>query len=380
MLQGGQKMSEIHFQHVTKIFGRKVEAVKDLSFIIEDGEYISLIGPSGCGKTTTLRLLAGTIMPTKGRIFFDNTAMENISIQDRNIGFVFQHFAIFPHMNIWENVAYGPTVRGRSKKDIEDLVEKALKSLQLTDKAELYPISLSAPDWQKTALARVLASESRILLLDEPLGALDQKIREEFQVFLRNLVKKERLTAIHVTHDQAEALTISDRVVVMNKGRLVQMGSPTDLLFTPNNIFASFFVGESDFLVGVVVDDREKYSEVKVGNNIIKVNNMGIERGKRVVVAIRREFFQIEKIFVKDKIRQDSQLNSLPGVVIQDQFLGLLKRIKIKLENQQIIEAKIHAKNPIHFKEHDNVRVIIDPDTARSFSYPKEGIVSALEM
>ncbi|MCK4844579.1 MAG: TOBE domain-containing protein, partial [Candidatus Heimdallarchaeota archaeon] len=185
---------------------------------------------------------------------------------------------------------------------------------------------------------------------------------------------------IHVTHDQAEALTISDRVVVMNKGRLVQIGAPTDLLFTPNNIFTSFFVGESDFLVGVVIDDRQKYSEVKVGNNIIKVSNMGIERGKRVVVAIRREFFQIEKVSVEDKTRQDSKINSLPGVVIQDQFLGLLKRIKIKLENQQIIEAKIHAKNPIHFKEHDNVRVIIDPDSARSFSYPKEGIISALEM
>ena len=131
-------MSEIRFQHVTKIFGRSVEAVKDLSFVIEDGEYVSLIGPSGCGKTTTLRLLAGTTTPTKGQIFFNDKPVENISIQDRNIGFVFQHFAIFPHMTVSENIAYSPTVRGRSRTDIEELVENALKAVQLTVKWKLF--------------------------------------------------------------------------------------------------------------------------------------------------------------------------------------------------------------------------------------------------
>ncbi|MCE7741448.1 MAG: ABC transporter ATP-binding protein [Candidatus Heimdallarchaeota archaeon] len=370
-------MSDIRFQHVTKIFGRKVEAVKDLSFIINDGEYVSLIGPSGCGKTTALRLLAGTILPTKGQIFFDDKHMENVSIQDRNIGFVFQHFAIFPHMTVWENVAYGPTVRGRHKKDIESLVENALKSVQISSKAELYPPTLSAPDWQKTALARVLASEARILLLDEPLGALDQKIREEFQVFLRDLVKREKLTAIHVTHDQAEALTISDKVAVMNKGELIQLGSPTDLIYNPNHIFTSFFVGESDFLEGVVINDEEKESEVKIGQSIIRTHNTGVSKGKRVAVAVRREFFQLEKITKDaDKITN----NYINGTIIQDQFLGLLRRVRVRLENQQIIEAKIHAKYPIHFNENESVKVGFDSSLSRCFDYPKEGIIAALEM
>ncbi len=371
-------MTEIRFQHVTKIFGRKVEAVKDLSFVIEDGEYISLIGPSGCGKTTTLRLFAGTILPTQGQIFFDEQAMENVSIQDRNIGFVFQHFAIFPHMTTWENVAYSPTVKGRSKSEIEDLVEAALKSVQLSDKADLYPETLSAPDWQKTALARVLASEARILLLDEPLGALDQKIREEFQVFLRKLVKKEKLTAIHVTHDQAEALSISDRVAVLNKGELVQIGTPTDLLFKPNHIFTSFFVGESDFLDGVVIDDKEDLAKIRIGQNLIEVSNMAIPSGNRVAVAVRREFLKVDKF--KQGKKKAKISNFLPGTVIQDQFMGLLRRVRIRLENQQIIEAKIHAKHPVHFKENEKVKVSIEPESARCFEYPEEGISSALEM
>ncbi len=368
-------MSDIRFQHVTKVFGKKVEAVKDLSFIIKDGEYVSLIGPSGCGKTTTLRLLAGTILPTEGQIFFDDKPMEDVRIQDRNIGFVFQHFAIFPHMTVRENIGYSPTVRGKSKNEIEHQVESALKSVQLSDKADLYPLSLSAPDWQKTALARVLASEARILLLDEPLGALDQKIREEFQVFLRNLVKKEKLTAVHVTHDQAEALTISDKVAVMNKGKLIQLGSPSDLVYNPNHIFTSFFVGESDFLIGIVVDDKQKEAEVKIGQSVIRTHNTGISKGKRVAVAVRREFFQIEKIINGKQLD-----NSIKGTIIEDQFLGILRRVRILLENQQIIEAKIHAKHPIYFEEKEPVRIRIDPTASRCFEYPKDGIASALEM
>ena len=156
-------MTEIQLYHVTKVFGKKIVAVDDVSLTIEDGEYVTLIGPSGCGKTTTLRLIAGTILPTKGKIYFDNVSMENMPIQERHIGFVFQHFAVFPHMTVRENVAYGPTVRGKSKKEIEYLTESALKSVGLSDRAEVYPKELSAPELQQTALARVLASESRIL-------------------------------------------------------------------------------------------------------------------------------------------------------------------------------------------------------------------------
>ncbi|MHA1851985.1 MAG: ABC transporter ATP-binding protein [Candidatus Heimdallarchaeaceae archaeon] len=372
-------MTEIQLYHVTKVFGKKIVAVDDVSLTIEDGEYVTLIGPSGCGKTTTLRLIAGTILPTKGKIYFDNVSMENMPIQERHIGFVFQHFAVFPHMTVRENVAYGPTVRGKSKKEIEYLTESALKSVGLSDRAEVYPKELSAPELQQTALARVLASESRILLLDEPIGALDQAIRESFQHFLRSLVKREGLTAIHVTHDQGEALSISDRVAVMNRGQLIQIGAPEDLLYSPIHIFTSFFVGESDFIEGIVIDDKGPQAKVKVGQEIINVHNAGINKGARVVVAVRREFYNLiaEK---QVKTLSYKPTNILHGRVVDDRFLGILRRVRVKLVNQQIIEAKIHAKHPYHFKQGEKVLVNLDPRLTRCYRYPKEGIEEALRM
>lgn len=372
-------MTEIRLHHVTKIYAKKVLAVDDLSLTIEDGEYVSLIGPSGCGKTTTLRLIAGVILPTKGKIYFDDKPVENVPIQERQIGFVFQHFAVFPHMTVRENVAYGPTIRGRSHKEIEELTENALKAVGLTTRADVYPKELSAPELQQTALARVLASESKILLLDEPIGALDQAIREDFQHFLRNLVKREGLTAIHVTHDQGEALSISDRVAVMNRGKLIQIGSPEDLLYSPTNLFTSFFVGESDFIEGIILDDEGPNAKIRIGSETIEAHNAGITKGTRVVVAVRREFFNLVSER-KMKSLPKPPINMLSGTILEDRFLGILRRVRVRLNNQQIIEAKIHAKHPYHFQAGEKVFVEIDPHFTRCYRYPKEGIEEALKM
>lgn len=372
-------MPEIRLDHVTKIYDNKVRAVDDFSCIIEDGEYVTFIGPSGCGKTSTLRLIAGIILPTHGKIFFDNQPMHDVTIQDRHVGFVFQHFAIFPHMSIWDNVAYGPRLRGKSENEVESLVEDALKRVNLTNRAENFSKDLSAPELQKAALARVLASQSKILLLDEPIGALDQKVREEFQNFLRDLVKKEGLTAIHVTHDQAEALSISDRVIVMNKGKLIQIGTPEDLVYYPTHVFSSFFVGESDFITGVVLDDSKRFAKIRVGLSTIQAHNAGIEKGKRILVAIRREFFDVKKIDNQQTNPEDSN-NYIPGTILSDRFLGLYRRIQVKLENQQIIEAKIHSKNPLQFTIGEEIFVKINPYYTRCYSFPEEGLQSALEM
>ncbi len=372
-------MPEIRLDHVTKIYDNKVRAVDDFSCIIEDGEYVTFIGPSGCGKTSTLRLIAGIILPTHGKIFFDNQPMHDITIQDRHVGFVFQHFAIFPHMPIWDNVAYGPRVRGKSENEVESLVEDALKRVNLTNRAENFSKDLSAPELQKAALARVLASQSKILLLDEPIGALDQKVREEFQNFLRDLVKKEGLTAIHVTHDQAEALSISDRVIVMNKGKLIQIGTPEDLVYYPTHVFSSFFVGESDFITGVVLDDSKRFAKIRVGLSTIQAHNAGIEKGRRILIAIRREFFDVKKISNQQTNLEDSN-NSIQGTILSDRFLGLYRRIQVKLENQQIIEAKIHSKNPLQFSIGEKINVKINPYYTRCYHFPEEGLQSALEM
>jgi ABC-type Fe3+/spermidine/putrescine transport system ATPase subunit len=305
--------------------------------------------------------------------------MEEVSIQERNIGFVFQHFAIFPHLNVWDNVAFGPTIKGKTKGEIEESVEKALQSVGIKERASVFPADLSAPELQKTAIARVLSSESKILLLDEPLGALDQKVREDFRVFLRSLVKKEKLTAVHVTHDQEEALSISDRVALMNRAELVQIGKPEDLIFHPNDIFTSFFVGESDFIQGVVTDDSESFAKVRVGKSIVRTHNAGIDKGNRVIIAIRREFFSI---FQKeqDNNNQLEEENYIRGTLLEDRFLGLLRRVRIKLENQQIIEAKIHPKFPIKYVENEPVKVLIKPSATRCFRYPEEGIQSVIRM
>lgn len=210
-------MPDVRIINVSKKFG-KIVAVDNVSLHIHEKEYFSLLGPSGCGKTTLLRLIAGLIQPDKGEIYFGDKPVGDMPPEDRDIGFVFQTFALFPHMTVWDNVTYGPRVKGFDMKKAGTIGHEVLEMVKLHERLDALPSELSGGMMQRTAVARALAAGAKILLLDEPLGQLDAKVRNEIRYEIRRMAKDLELTAIHVTHDQAEAMSISDRIAVMRKG------------------------------------------------------------------------------------------------------------------------------------------------------------------
>jgi len=247
-------MPTIELKNVTKTFNEgKVLAVDDISIKIDNGDYIFLIGPTGCGKTTTLRIIAGLEKPTKGKVLIDGKDVKNILPEDRDMGFIFQHFEIFDHLTVWENVTFGLEMRGYTDEYIIDKAEKALETVDLLQYADEYPSIFGNPGLQKLGIARAIATGAKILIMDEPLGSLDPKVSKVFRHELRNLIKDLGLTAIHITHNQEEAMAIADKIIIMRAGRVLQMGTPYELYENPESIFVANFLGETNFLQGFVL-------------------------------------------------------------------------------------------------------------------------------
>src|SRR6201996_2795385 len=228
--------------HLIKTFGPEARVVDDVSFTIQPGEMFFLLGPSGCGKTTVLRMLAGFVEPDKGDILFDQKRMNGIAPQDRNTAMVFQNYAIWPHLSVHENVAYGP--RARKLPEMEKRVAEALRVARLEDLAQRKPAQLSGGQQQRVALARALAVDPGLILLDEPLSNLDARLRLELRGELKRIHAETRTTCLYVTHDQEEALSLADRIAVMNKGRIEQLGTPREIYEQPVNEFTARFMGE----------------------------------------------------------------------------------------------------------------------------------------
>lgn len=250
-------MARIEFRGVSKSYG-DVEAVRALDLRVEEGEFFSLLGPSGCGKTTTLRMVAGFVRPTTGTILIGDRDVTHVPIEKRNVGIVFQNYAIFPHMNVYENLAFGLQMRKKSKGEIDRVVKRALAQVGLEGYEDRYQREMSGGEQQRVALARVLVTEPRVLLLDEPLSALDRKLREEMKYWVKELQRDLGITTLYVTHDQGEALTLSDRVAVMNRGEVLQVASPADLYERPVDQFVANFIGRSNILdVEIVSVDGE---------------------------------------------------------------------------------------------------------------------------
>jgi spermidine/putrescine transport system ATP-binding protein len=245
----------VDLRSVTKRFGDHI-AVDNVSLQIADGEFFSLLGPSGCGKTTTLRMIAGFELPTDGEVYIAGTPMGATPPYRRHVNTVFQNYALFPHMTVAENVAFGLQMQRVPRHEIGARVEEALRMVRLETYAERRPKQLSGGQQQRVALARALINHPSVLLLDEPLGALDQKLRKELQLELRTLQERVGITFIFVTHDQEEALTMSDRIAVMNGGKVLQVGSPGEIYERPNCHFVADFIGESNFLHGRVLSSH----------------------------------------------------------------------------------------------------------------------------
>ncbi|HEX5825730.1 MAG TPA: ABC transporter ATP-binding protein [Candidatus Limnocylindrales bacterium] len=245
-------MSTVRLASITKHYGATV-AVHEFDLDVADGEFVTLLGPSGCGKTTTLRMIAGLVEPTGGRVWFDDQDMTFLPPRARNIGFVFQTPALFPHLSVADNVGFGLSVKGAGKRAIGKRVEEMLAMVDLTGYGTRMPAQLSGGQQQRVALARVLATDPRVLLFDEPLSALDKNLRESLKFAIRELQRRTGKTSIYVTHDQSEAFAISDRIVVMNAGRVEQIGSQTDIYLRPRTGFVAEFIGANNALPGTVI-------------------------------------------------------------------------------------------------------------------------------
>ncbi len=369
-------MPKVILDNVRKTYDQgRVIAVDDFSVTIKDGEFIAILGPTGCGKTTTLRIIAGLTSLDSGRVFIDNEDVTHKPPHLRGIGFVFQHYEIFPTMTLLENAMFGPLVQGWSRDRAKTAALKALKMVDMVDRAHLYPKGLNAPDLQRTGIARAIATGARLLLMDEPLGALDMKIREESQHELRQLVKSLGLTAIHVTHDQHEAMAIADRIIVMRRGRLQQMGSPKDLYYKPSSIFISNFIGEANYLVGRVFSLGPPLKiETRDGSILHAQEKVGkIQRGDRVIVVFRKEY-----PLITPKIHDEP--NSIMGSIIRERFLGSINRVEVKLPDDTFLEVIRRGKTRNNLQENQRVSLLLQPSSIRVYPFPPEGLEESLSI
>jgi len=286
-------MPEVKLEGVTKRYG-KVTAVDHLDLTVRDGEILTLLGPSGCGKTTTLRCIAGFIVPDEGRIFLGEEEVTRLPPEKRDIGFVFQNYALWPHMTVFQNLAFGLQLRRTPKEEIGKRVREVLSLVRLSGMEDRYPRQLSGGQQQRVALARALVLRPRVLLLDEPLSNLDAKLREEMRFEIRELQRQLGITAIYVTHDQAEALVLSDRIAVLNEGRLVQLGSPEEIYQRPANRFVAGFIGLSSFVEARVAAVEADAATLETEDGVrFRVPKGGLAEGQTIVLAIRPEHVEI---------------------------------------------------------------------------------------
>ena len=279
-----KKNELIRLSGVAKSFDNDV-ILKSLNLSVNDGEFVTLLGPSGCGKTTTLRIIGGFEKPDAGDVFFASQRINDVPPNKRNINTVFQKYALFPHLNVAENIAFGLNIRKVDEKEVARRVEEMLELVNLKGFGRRSVASLSGGQQQRVAIARAVIQQPKVLLLDEPLGALDLKLRKEMQVELKNLHETLNMTFIYVTHDQEEALTMSDTVVVMNQGEILQQGTPIDIYNEPANAFVADFIGESNIIPGIMKQDKV----IEFLGTVYDCVDTGFEKNEPVDLVIRPE-------------------------------------------------------------------------------------------
>jgi len=311
-------MSFLKINNVSKTFG-EAEAVKDFNLVIEKGELVSFLGPSGCGKTTTLRMVAGFETPTSGRIVINNDDVTDVPPNQRDVGMVFQSYALFPNMTVAGNIGFGLKIAKKTPEEIKQRVTEMLALINMPEYGNRYPYQLSGGQQQRVALARALALSPEVLLLDEPLSALDAKIRVNLRSEIRSIQQKLGITAVYVTHDQEEALSISDRVVVMNAGRMEQVGSPFEIYNFPQTAFVANFVGTLNTAEAEVIDPENGMIKMEGAQLKIADSLTGKAKGEKFMVAIRPERINFAS--------EEKKENIMAAKVENITFLGSVVRI-----------------------------------------------------
>ena len=326
----------LRLENLTKRFGT-LTAVDQVNLEIEEGEFICFLGPSGCGKTTVLRMITGFETVTEGNVIFDGKVINDLIPQKREFGIVFQSYALFPNMTVEDNIAFGLKVRNMPKKAIGERVDQMLDLIGLRDWRRLYPAQLSGGQQQRVALVRALAPNPQVLLLDEPLSALDAKIRVRLRAEVKRLQQELKKTMIYVTHDQEEALSIADKVVVMETGQFRQVGKPIDIYKYPASSFVADFVGTSNFFKGLRTNDR-----VQTERREFKISQMGSSPKEEVYLAVRPEKIEVFKYGEPPGDLESSNL--IPGRIDVVTFLGAAVRLVVNVDGEEVISDVIEKE------------------------------------
>ena len=333
----------IEFQNIVKSFNDSL-VLKGINLSIHENEFVTLLGPSGCGKTTLLRILGGFISQNEGHVYFDDIEISNVPPYKREINTVFQRYALFPHMNVFDNIAFGLRIKKQDKNTIEQKVKKMLKLVNLEGYEDRPVTLLSGGQQQRVAIARALVNEPMVLLLDEPLGALDLKLRKEMQIELKKIQQEVGITFIYVTHDQEEALTMSDTIVVMNAGEIQQIGTPTDIYNEPENRFVADFIGESNILEGIMLEDYK----VKFDDQIFECIDYGFEDNLEVDIVLRPEDIDIVPI----------EMGRIKGVIKSSLFKGVHFEVVVETPYREWIihttdKVEVDKEVGLHFFPED---------------------------
>jgi len=359
----------LEVKQLCKSYQKNVVAAHNVSFSIREGEFVTLLGPSGCGKTTTLRMIAGFEFPDSGQVILDDQEVSNQPPYKRPVNMMFQDFALWPHMSVEKNIGYGLMIAGEKKTAISEKVMKVLDLVDLKQKAANFPQELSIGQKQRIALARAIVNEPRILLLDEPMSALDAKLREAMQTELRELQKSLQITFVMVTHDQTEAMRMSDRIIVMKAGEVEQIGTPTELYETPRSPYVADFLGQSNILVGKINNQAGiNYAEIASGQSLAFVNRFEhIQDKTKVIICIRPEKIQIEP---KNKENPD-KVNIVTGTVVNSAYSGNSIRYVIEIDKKTRITVDQQLMRSIDNSDvaqfGDKVDCLIPPDAISVF-------------
>ena len=348
-------MADVILEHVNKKFG-KFTAVQDADFHIKSGEFFTFLGPSGCGKTTTLRMVAGFSYPSEGRILFDQRDVTTLAPNKRDIGMVFQNYALFPHMTIGENVAFGLKIRKINKQNIKKRVARALDLVHLSGYENRKVHEISGGQQQRVALARALVIEPKILLLDEPLSNLDAKLRDDTRSEIKRLQMELGITTIYVTHDQSEAMAISDRILIMKNGIMQQIGTPYEVYAKPKNSFVAEFIGKHSIFIAYIekIENDKIYIKLKDGTSLVglkenAVSDIQLKPTKEVLVAIRPEC-------VEPYLNQE--INRLDTKVIHSEFTGMSANYQLDLAGDTL-KATIINQGEVLKKKGESLAVHI---------------------
>ena len=334
----------VEFQNVTKAFG-DVQAVQNLNFSIDHGKLVTLLGPSGCGKTTTLRLIAGLEMVSAGSIFIDGKEVTRLSASDRDVSMVFQSYALFPHMTVMQNVSYGLAMSQMPKLEAREKAMEGLELVGLAGFGERLPSELSGGQQQRVAVARALVLEPEVLLFDEPLSNLDAKLRRRVRQEIRELQQKLELTTIYVTHDQEEALAVSDQIIVMNEAVIAQQGTPEDLYESPESLFVADFIGDANIIIGRMTEHDGDLAAIKIGELSLKLPHKGVNPGE-IKLAVRPLAVNVH----------EEKHPGIPGKVLKSVYLGSHQEYTIETDQGEwfVLDTEM---NEIH---EENTEVSLD--------------------